>query len=385
MPAAGHKPHLLVIEPTCTLSSPSMKGFMKALPVISQHFTVEFWATEVDEGAAGHRVVLFPKWLCLPIIGTYLYGFCALALNVYRHLLGQPRPDLIYAVAWGYPAPDVWHVHFSAWDWDKRLRKLGLKDHRDLYYWLTNWLSKSFATLYMQIWPARHYLSVSRSVADDLLRARSDLPVRVLPNSYDPSRFHSGVRGLHRTTARRDLGYTEEDVVFIFASLGHYRRKGLDLATRAMALLHERQPSAKMLLVGGSPANLTRLRRQLDLEAPSWPQWLSFTGMVSDIERYYAAADGLLFPSHSEAFSLVEVETGACGLPLFLTRHHGSEMIMEAGKNGLWLEFDPVNIADVLETYVTKQWQPTPVPLKHAMDSDAYAQRLTQELLLALP
>ncbi len=81
---------------------------------------------------------------------------------------------------------------------------------------------------------------------------------------------------------------------------------------------------------------------------------------------------------------LVEVEAGACGLPLFLTRHHGSEMIMEAGKNGLWLEFHPVNIADVLETFVTKEWQPTPVPLKHAMDSDTYAQRLTQELLQAL-
>jgi glycosyltransferase involved in cell wall biosynthesis len=107
--------------------------------------------------------------------------------------------------------------------------------------------------------------------------------------------------------------------------------------------------------------------------------------MVSDIEKYYAAADALLFPSHSEAFSLVEVEAGACGLPLFLTRHHGSEMIMEAGKNGLWLEFDSVNIAEVLETFITKRWQPTAVPLKHAMDSVSYAQRLTQELLKALP
>jgi glycosyltransferase involved in cell wall biosynthesis len=261
---------------------------------------------------------------------------------------------------------------------------MGLKDHRDAYYWLTNWLSKGFATLYMRIWPARRYISVSRSVADDLLAARQDLPVHVLPNSYDPTRFHSGVRALHRATARQELGYAEKDVVFLFASLGHYRRKGFDLATQAMALLHQRRPEAKLLLVGGSPATLTRLRKQLDLEVPSWPQWLTFAGMVPDIERYYAAADGLLFPSHSEAFSLVEVEAGACGLPLFLTRHHGSEMIMEPEKNGLWLEFDPVNIADVLETFVTNQWRPKIVPLKHAMDSDTYAQRLTQELLQAL-
>jgi glycosyltransferase involved in cell wall biosynthesis len=363
-----------------------MKGFMKSLPTISQHFSVELWAIEADTDAPVDRVVHFPRWLVLPIIGSYLFGFSALLLWIWRHTIqGNRRPDLSYAVAWCYPLPDVWHVHFSAWDWDRRLKKLGLRDYRDLYYWLTNWISKSLATVFMSLWPSRRYISVSRSVADDLLAVRSDLNVHILPNSYDPQRFNLEVQRKHRQATRKQLGYAAEDVVSLFASLGHYRRKGFDLATQAMALLHDRRPEAKMLLVGGSPATLTRLRKQLDREVPSWPQWLTFAGMVPDIERYYAASDGLLFPSHSEAFSLVEVEAAACGLPLFLTRHHGSEMIMEAGKNGLWLEFDPVDIANVLESFVTRQWQPTAVPLMHAMDSDTYAQRLTQELLQALP
>jgi glycosyltransferase involved in cell wall biosynthesis len=105
--------------------------------------------------------------------------------------------------------------------------------------------------------------------------------------------------------------------------------------------------------------------------------------MVPDVETYFAAADALLFPSYSEAFALVEVEAAACGLPLFLTPHHGSEMILEDGVNGRLIEFDTERIAQVLAEFVEGRWKPTGTSLKHAVDSATYAQRLGDLLLEA--
>jgi glycosyltransferase involved in cell wall biosynthesis len=172
-------------------------------------------------------------------------------------------------------------------------------------------------------------------------------------------------------------------VVFLFASMGHYRRKGFHLAAHSVALLRQRNPRARLLVAGGRPAALKALQRELDRSLPDWRHWLTFTGATSEMERYYAGADALLFPSYSEAFALVEVEAAACGLPLFLTRHHGSEMILKDGLNGRWLEFDSAEIAAVLEEFVSGKWVPQPVEVEHLIDSNEYAQRLLKVLSAA--
>ncbi len=121
----------------------------------------------------------------------------------------------------------------------------------------------------------------------------------------------------------------------------------------------------------------------LKVKHPDWREWITFTGNVPDVERYFAAADGLLFPSYSEAFALVEIEAAACGLPLFLTHHHGSEMILEDGVNGRWLEFDSEKIADVLADFVSGAWKPSAGSKSNALDTEAYARRFIEELKLA--
>jgi glycosyltransferase involved in cell wall biosynthesis len=74
--------------------------------------------------------------------------------------------------------------------------------------------------------------------------------------------------------------------------------------------------------------------------------------MQKEVEKYYAASDAFLFPSYFEAFCLAEIEAAACGLPLLLTPHHGSEMILRDGVNGVRLSFDPkvmgAQVADFL-------------------------------------
>ena len=132
-------------------------------------------------------------------------------------------------------------------------------------------------------------------------------------------------------------------------------------------------------MVGGSPERLAALQAELGQKH----NWITFTGMVSDVERYLAAADALLFPSYSEAFALVEIEAAACGLPLFLTPHHGSEMILEDQVNGRQIPFDAGGIASVLSEFVDGRWKPQGQSLKHAIDGETYAGRLADILTQA--
>jgi glycosyltransferase involved in cell wall biosynthesis len=382
---------LLIVDPNLSRTSPSMKGIVAALPALkAQGWEVEVWCWHADEGVAVDRMEKLPKLGKVHTLDSYAFCFWARLRAWWKfQVKKQARPDVVYSVAWYLPDCDVCHVHFSPFDWEQRQRALGLRSLRDVFERVTNlgslWLAKRF----LRSTTAKRVLCVSEAVAGDVRKVNPKLHVQVLPNSYDAKRFHPALRGLHREAVRKQLGISAQDHVFVFVSAGHYRRKGFFLAVDAVARLREKGgegAKARLLVLGGSETRLHALKQQLQARQANWETFVTFTGMVPDVEKYLSSADGFLFPSYSEAFALVEVEAAACGLPLFLTPHHGSEMILEDGVNGRHVEFNADRIADVLEEYVTGAWQPQRgVHLKHALDGAAYAERFAAELSLALP
>ena len=56
---------------------------------------------------------------------------------------------------------------------------------------------------------------------------------------------------------------------------------------------------------------------------------------------------------------------------------------MEDGINGRWIDFDAEKMAAVLSEFVSGAWKPSPSVLKHALDGEAYAQRLIAEFKAA--
>jgi glycosyltransferase involved in cell wall biosynthesis len=65
-----------------------------------------------------------------------------------------------------------------------------------------------------------------------------------------------------------------------------------------------------------------------------------------------SAIDAFLFPSYFEAFCLAEIEAAALSLPLLLTPHFGSEMILKPGENGLSVSFSPDELAEQLWAFL---------------------------------
>lgn len=254
---------------------------------------------------------------------------------------------------------------------------------RTVKEWLergVNWIGKMWTESFLRRTRASVLIVPSDAVAADFQRAAAQLRVVVLPNSYDPQRFNLAVRDRWRAAQRQALGYGAAERVFLFVSTGHYRRKGFFLAVEAVQMLQKEHPEAKLLVVGGRPPTLEGLKARLNAEFAGWEAWIHFAGSTNVPEKFMAAADAFLFPSYSEALALVEIEAAACGLPLFLTPHHGSEMILEDGVNGMRLEFDAAKIAATLSRFLTGTWVPERASLKHALDHEAYAAGLVKSL-----
>ncbi len=354
-----------------------MKGVIRSLAQFkADGFEVEVWCWHCDEGLAVDRVCYLPKLGDFRFLGMFVFAWLVTwrAWWLYR-VKGIQRPDVIYSVA-GYLADcDMAHVHFSPFDWENRQRLLGMRSLRDVLERVLNWLSLIHTRRYFRKTSARKVVCVSEAVAADVMRENRALNIQVLPNSYDPGRFNTTARELYRSEMRARLGYADKDCVFIFVSTGHYRRKGFFLAVESLRLLHHEHSNVRFLVVGGSEERLASLKSELG----HLPDWITFTGMVADVERYFAASDAFLFPSYSEAFALVEVEAAASGLPLFLTPHHGSAMILEDSVNGCLLEFDVKRICEVLRAFVEKRWMPQEgVHLKRALDMKSYAFQLSK-------
>lgn len=210
------------------------------------------------------------------------------------------------------------------------------------------------------------WLPASESIARELqtVVARPER-VKVLPNSYDESRFNLETVDRFRSPKRVELHFGSGDFVFAFLSQGHHRRKGFWVAVEALAQLRAENRSLtynpQLLVIGGKRGTLSRLKRDLSRNVSDWSRWIRFTAMVSRPEESLAAADAFLFPSFFEAFCLAEIEAAAMGLPLLLTAHHGSEMILRQGLNGLTMSSEPTVLSKQLFEFLSGDSQLGPI------------------------
>lgn len=362
-----------------------MKGVLTSLKTLREaNLEIEGWFWKVDEG------IELEQRTQLPVMGAralrplqgLVYSVQASLLFWWRYrVLRRERPDVVYCVAPYVAACDVAHCHFSPWDWERRMAAMGCHSLRDWLERAANLINRWWMEFFLARTSAHTLIAVSEALANDIQLAAPDKRVVVLPNAFDPDRFHIGVREQWRAVVREELKLPNSESVFVFVSTGHYRRKGFFLAVDAVAKVHKAFPEARLLVVGGKEATLIKLQGQLNERHADWKRWLIFTGQTATPEKYLAAADGFLFPSWSEAMALVEVEAAACGLPLFLTRHHGSEMVLRDGSNGRLLEFDAGEIAKVLTEFVSGMWRPTSADLKCGLDRQTYANHFLTFLL----
>lgn len=154
--------------------------------------------------------------------------------------------------------------------------------------------------------------------------------VDVVPEAVDLRPWRSLARKYRSVGARKRLRPPT-----ILSVARQYPRKDTRSLIRAMKIVAEAHPAARLVVIGGGP-ELPRLRRlsgKLALE-----EHVSFRGAVAgdhDVREAYFDADVFCLPSRQEGFGIVFVEAMAAGLPIVAARAGAIPEVVEHGRTGL--------------------------------------------------
>jgi len=155
--------------------------------------------------------------------------------------------------------------------------------------------------------------------------------VRVVYNGVDTARFRPVENPAARADVHAELGLDPRLLTAVFS--GHnFRLKGLPQGLEALALARRAAPTVKCQLVvlgGGRQSGMRRLAHRLGVA-----DGVRFTGGTPCPERFYGAADFLLYPSFYDPCANVTFEALASGLPVITTQRNGASAVVREGRDG---------------------------------------------------
>jgi len=131
-----------------------------------------------------------------------------------------------------------------------------------------------------------------------------------------------------KAQARAELGLAPEAIVMLYAGR-LVPLKRVEVLLQAIATLDD--PRLCLLIAGDGPERgaLETLAARLGLEAK-----VRFLGFRGDMERLFAAADGLCLQSEREGLPNIVLEAMACALPIVATELGGCREALGAQGNG---------------------------------------------------
>ena len=150
-------------------------------------------------------------------------------------------------------------------------------------------------------------------------------PYNVIPNGIDTVRFGNGVDPFSWAM--------DGTPRILFVGRFNEARKGFKYLLRAMPMIQQQFPSARLMVVGpGDPRRLEGTMERYRIRN------VDFVGQVSkeDLPRYYASSSLVCAPSiERESFGIVLLEAMASGKPLVATNIPGYAGVMTNEHDGL--------------------------------------------------
>ena len=159
-------------------------------------------------------------------------------------------------------------------------------------------------------------IAVSRKVAAELRElygVRGE--IRVIPHGVDAARFRGENRDRWRRAVRQQLSIADDALVALYVgdlTKSHVYLKELSAAA----------PAVQLVIVTAS--------RAYHWQSPN----VRILAPTAALERYYAAADALVFPTTYDAFGMVALEAMAAGLPVFCSDRAGAAELIRSGQDG---------------------------------------------------
>jgi glycosyltransferase involved in cell wall biosynthesis len=183
---------------------------------------------------------------------------------------------------------------------------------------------------------AHRVVTMNKMFANHLIQAGASREgMRILHNAIDVEGILN-VNLEEATKLKNKLRITEDESVIIAIGRLSLEKGQIDLI-RAFAKLLQRQVNlqTKLVLVGEGPE---RERLEQEINLLKIKEHVVFTGQVSDVKPFYAIADVIALPSHSEGSPNVLLEAMAANVPVVATSVGGVPEIATHKENALLIE-----------------------------------------------
>jgi glycosyltransferase involved in cell wall biosynthesis len=183
---------------------------------------------------------------------------------------------------------------------------------------------------------AARVIAVSEAVARSLRAQKISGPekIRVVTNGVDLRRFEEARDAFEREETERGTTHTRLRVGIV-GELSEVKNQ--EEFVRAAALVHEEfGASVEFLIVGEEAARSGAYRARLEelVAELRLAESVRLLGRCEDVAPLIASLDVLVSASLTEAFGMVLVEAGACGVPVVATATEGAREIVKAGVTG---------------------------------------------------
>ena len=191
-------------------------------------------------------------------------------------------------------------------------------------------------------------IAISEFVGSTLSSGGMDATkVHVVLNAINTSGWTPGHA---REDRRAEFGFLPTDTV-VLTVCRLFPAKGPGELIRAVALVHDKHPDVRLLIVGrevevGYTETLKLLAANLGIGSK-----VVFAGQRGDVPGLMAAADIYAMPSQFEPFGLVYLEAMAMELPVIALKSGGTPEVVENGSDGLLS--DPGDIQSLADNLLT--------------------------------
>jgi glycosyltransferase involved in cell wall biosynthesis len=175
-------------------------------------------------------------------------------------------------------------------------------------------------------------ISVAQEVAVSLHRRYQIGDSPVIPNCIPVRRYQLSLE--QREAWRRSAGIQTSDIVFTCVALFREQKNHPRLLEAFRAGVG-RNPSAKLVLVGKGPTELSARRLA---ESYGLGDQIRFLGMRDDVPEILGASDVFVLSSDYEGNPLAVMEAMAAGLPIVSTSVGGVPELVTSGRDGILVD-----------------------------------------------
>ncbi len=196
-------------------------------------------------------------------------------------------------------------------------------------------------------------IAATEKEKEDLIRYYQASPetISVIPCGVNLELFQH----IDKKIARRELGLVDTNIILFVGRIEPL--KGIDKLLMAMTCL-KKWSGLRLLVIGGDNYSQLELEKLKILSQNlSIQDSISFLGSVPqrELPLFYSAADVCVIPSYYESFSLVALESLACGTPVVATSVGGAKSFIHQGETGFIVDDNaPCRLAEKIDLLLSR-------------------------------